>query len=600
MIYNPLDKFYKSEIGAVCADKNITFRVKGNFDSVVFVIEKDNSFSEKRIEMSRNGDLFECTVSFDCGLYFYYFDLNNGYFISLDDNYVGCVANYRKSFQLSVYSKDYRVPKWIYGGTIYQIFPDRFCRAGKEKTLPEYKYLHKSWGETPVYEPNEFGKILNNDFFGGDIDGIISKLEYISSLGVTAIYLNPVFKAFSNHRYDTGDYFQIDPLLGDMSDFERLIRKAEKFGIKIILDGVFNHTGDDSVYFNKYGRYNSLGAYQSKDSPYYNWYNFSEFPERYESWWGVDTLPAVNESESSFIEFITGKNGVLQFYTEKGICGWRLDVVDELPSEFVKKIRLAVKEKNNEAIVIGEVWEDASNKISYGKRREYFQGNELDSVMNYPLKNAIIDYVITGRAESISFTVKEQIDHYPSKALHALMNILSTHDTCRLLTVVGGKSPLGMTKREMENTIITGDELKTAKFRLKAASLLQFTLCGVPSIYYGDEAGMQGYVDPLNRKCFPWGKEDTEIIEWYKLLGDLRKQYSVFAEGEFVEIFAKGGAYVFKRIAEDSEILIAVNTSDKAYDIKFSGELLEIMGNKSVKEKYVLKNQSFAIFVKSV
>ena len=545
--YNPLDKFYKSQIGAVSAEKEITFRVKGDFNSVVFVLNKDGENTSTYHLMVKNKDCFECSIKFERGLYFYYFYLDDNKYLGLSSEYLGIITDKPNPFQLTVYHKDYVVPSWLKGGVIYQIFPDRFFIGDKNKHIPSGRIIHENTFDTPIYKPNDKGQVLNDDFYGGDIKGIISKLDYIKSLGVTAIYLNPIFKAYSNHRYDTGDYLQIDPLLGTKDDFVRLIQKSTELNIKIILDGVFNHTGDDSLYFNKYGNYDSIGAYQSKDSKYYDWFNFEHYPDKYESWWGIKTLPSVNENSESYIDFITGENGVIDYYTRLGIGGWRLDVVDELPSAFVKKIRSAVKRVNSNAIVIGEVWEDASNKISYGKRREYFQGYELDSVMNYPLKEAIIDFVRNKNVKNLSNVIKEQLDHYPVDVVNSLMNILSTHDTYRLITAVAGKSMDGKSKDEMSITSIPREKLAVAKYKLKIATLLQYTLYGVPSLYYGDEIGMEGYSDPLNRKFYAWDNQDEELLEWFRFLGRLRSEFSVFVDGELEQIYASNGAFVFIR-----------------------------------------------------
>ena len=598
ILYNPLDKFYKNITGAVSENEQITFRVKGDFDSVVFVLKKDGEYP-CFYKMSRVVDYFEISLKLSVGLYFYHFILSDGQFISLNNNYIGEISDKVREFQLTVYSQEYHVPDWIYGGVIYQIFPDRFCRAEKVKNLPEYKVLHNKWEDIPVYLPNDKGEIVNNDFFGGDIQGIIQKLDYLNSLGVTVIYLNPIFKAFSNHRYDTGDYMQIDPILGNKEDLVELISKSKEKGIKLILDGVFNHTGDDSIYFNKYGRYSSVGAYQDRSSPYYKWYNFINYPNEYESWWGINTLPAINESNAEYVDFITGKDGVIEYYTKLGVGGWRLDVVDELPSDFVKKIRKALKSTYKDGLLIGEVWEDVSNKISYGKRREYLQGNELDSAMNYPLKNAIIDFVKNNDCNRLSLVIKEQIDHYPHKALHAMMNLLSTHDTMRLLTVLGGKDPASMSKTEMAQYTIPKGELPKTIEKLKIATLLQFTLCGVPSIYYGDEIGMEGYADPLNRRTFPWGKENKELLKWYKFLSGIRKKYSALSCGDYQEIYANNGVFVFKRYDDESELLIAINASPKTITLNYDGELTELVKKEKHSESYLLLPNSCGVFIKN-
>ena len=594
--YNPFDKFYKSQTGAVCANENITFRIKGDFSCLFFCCQKDGQ-ELCRYKMQKIADYFEIELSFSQGLYFYYFDFGDGNYISKNHEFLGELSNVKTPFQLTAYNKNFTVPEWIYGGVIYQIFPDRFNRAIENKQIADYKILHKDWNELPIFSPNEQGEITNNDFFGGDLKGIEKKLSYLSSLGVSVIYLNPIFKAYSNHRYDTGDYMQIDDLLGDASDFKSLIEKAKEHGIKIILDGVFNHTGDDSLYFNKYNRYDEIGAYQSEKSKYFDWYNFKYFPNEYDSWWGIKTLPAVNENNESYIDFITGENGVLAHYTKLGIGGWRLDVVDELPSFFVKKIRDAVKKADNNAIIIGEVWEDPSNKISYGKRREYFQGNELDSTMNYPLKNAIINFVKFGDAKNLSHVIKTQIEHYPHNALHALMNILSTHDTARILTVLAGDDAEGKSKTELSALKICEEKMGYARFLLKTATLLQFTLCGVPSVYYGDEVGMQGYGDPLNRCTFPWGQEDKDIYNWFVFLSSLRKNYSAFKTGDFEEVFCTQNVYIYKRKDENSEVLICLNVGKCEYCFDFIGKMKEIITQKEYQNKFVLKQKSIAIFV---
>ncbi len=597
-LFNPLDKFYKSQTGAVCANKKLTLRVKGNFNSVVLLLKKDGETNSQTFNLQAKDGYFETVIKIDIGLYFYCFSVGENKFIGLGEGYQGEITSKPIWFQLMAFDQDYSVPDWIKGGVIYQIFPDRFCRFERDKNIDCDKILHDNWLDTPTFEPNKQGKVLNNDFFGGDLKGIISKLDYIQSLGVNVIYLNPIFKAYSNHRYDTGDYMSIDPLLGSLDDFKNLISCAKEKGIKIILDGVFNHTGDDSLYFNKYGKYDSLGAYQSKDSKYYSWYNFINYPNKYDAWWGIDILPAVNESNPDYVEFITGKGGVIDFYTNLGIGGWRLDVVDELPSCIVEKIRSSAKKVNNESIVIGEVWEDASNKVSYGVRRKYFQGKELDSVMNYPLKDAIVNFVKYKDSKGLSNLIKEQIDHYPTFVLHALMNILSTHDTFRLINALCGEDVNGKSKAQMANITLKGEKYTNAKFLVKVASLLQFTLCGVPSIYYGDEIGMQGYTDPLNRKCYPWGFEDCELLDWYKFLGSLRHDYDAFVDGEYVELYSEEGAFVYKRCGKNSEVLIAVNIGNKSIELSYADSLYNLIDDVKYCEKYLLKEQSVAVFIK--
>lgn len=405
---------------------------------------------------------------------------------------------------------------------------------------------------------------------------------------MTVIYFNPIFKAYSNHRYDTGDYLQIDPLFGSDEDFDRLVEECSRRGIRIILDGVFNHTGDDSRYFNKYGHYDELGAYQSQNSKYYAWYNFKQFPDKYDSWWGIDVLPAVNESCESYAQFITGKDGVVEHWMRRGVSGFRLDVADELPDEFIEKIRSAAKGVSKDSIIIGEVWEDASNKIAYGKRRKYLQGTELDSVMNYPLKDAIIQYVRTGDTLVLRETIAQLRDNYPKFVLDSLMNILGTHDTARILTVLGGIPAYN--KDEMAGTAMPPEVKERAKELLKTAAILQFTLFGVPCIYYGDEIGMEGYGDPFCRYPFRWDDIDEELLSFYKNLGQLRAAADMFKDGEYIELYADEKCLVYERTNGSEQVIVAVNSGTNLFDIKYSGTLYDITDHCRISKIYLPLN----------
>lgn len=598
--YNPLDKFYKSIIGAVPSDTVIRFRVKGNFDSCLFVCHEDGASTDIVYKLEKKGDYFEGEISFSkVGLYFYRFKVNDTW-LSQDEDFLGELTNNPRDFQLTVFDKNFVSPKWLNGGIIYQIFPDRFYCSTDDKPIDKERVYHYNKDDKPNFRPNEKGEVLNNDFFGGDLKGITEKLPYLKSLNVSVIYLNPIFKSFSNHRYDTGNYMEIDSMLGTKEDFLLLIESAKKLGIKIILDGVFNHTGSNSLYFNLDGKYDSNGAYQSKDSPYYNWYKFTLYPSKYDSWWGIKTLPALNKENEDYINFITGENGVIDTYTKMGIDGWRLDVVDELPENFSTKITSAIKKVNKDAVVIGEVWEDASNKIAYSKRRKYFLGKELDSVMNYPLKDAIIDFVLSGDSVAFSRTVKTLLDHYPKSVLDNLMNILSTHDTARIISALSNVSFANLKKEEKAQIVLTFEQYEFSKIRLKTASLLQFTLFGVPSIYYGDEVGMQGFFDPFNRCYFPWGKEDNELLSWYKKLGEIRSKYSAFSDGEFKEQYNQNGIYAFTRKDLESEVFIAVNCGKNTASIEFSGSLTDLLTEKKYNQKIDIKPFSQYLLVKNV
>ena len=426
----------------------------------------------------------------------------------------------------------------------------------------------------------------------------MKKLPYLEKLGVTVIYFNPVFEAASNHRYDTADYMKIDPLLGTEEDFKNLLEAAKNKGISVILDGVFNHTGDNSVYFNKYGKYPSIGAYQSKNSPYYSWYSFEEFPDKYASWWGIDILPEVNEESKEYQEFIFGENGVLKKWLSLGIGGYRLDVADELPDFFLKNLRKSIKESNSDAMIIGEVWEDASNKIAYSKRREYLQGYELDSVMNYPLKEAIISYIKSENASILLQTIRTLIDHYPKQTVDCLMNILGTHDTARILTVLGGIYCQNKDEMASESAYLSEKAKKTAIEKLKLAATLQFTLPGVPCVYYGDENGAEGHIDPFCRQCFDWDNLNEDLISFYEKLGNMRKRFrEIFKDGDLKTLFVEDGLIFYKRKKAKDEIYICVNNSGKPYQFELSKKYKNVLTNEIYKNFIQIKPYSYGIFI---
>jgi len=499
-------------------------------------------------------DVYVASIDFpSAGLYWYHF------LISTPHNDVVTIPEHPGGgFQVTVYSAPEGESEWLKGGIIYHIFVDRFRNSG-ELLLKPGAIWRTDWGGLPHFLPDENGIVRNNDFFGGDLYGVLEKLPYLEELGVNCIYLSPVFESASNHKYDTGDFLKIDPSFGGDDALAELCAKASTRGIKVILDGVFNHVGSDSRYFNKNGTYDSLGAFQSEQSPYRSWFSFRE-DGSYESWWGIDLLPSVNEMDESYKEFICGEDGVLRHWMRKGVSGWRLDVVDELPDAFLDPLCNTIKSENPHSYIVGEVWEDASHKIAYGVRRRYLLGGQLDSVTNYPLKNAIISCVKEQNVEQLASTIASLCRNYPKPALNSLMNILGTHDTMRILTILGG-SDFPDNKISMSNYQLSKEERKLGKKRLKLASLLQYTLPGIPCLYYGDEAGMEGGSDPFNRRCYPWGNEDHDLIEWFKLLARIRSEHSCFIEGKYELVQAHAGIYAFIRSTGASRVLIAVNIS---------------------------------------
>jgi len=507
-----------------------------------------------------------------CLLWYYFMIKANGktfYYGNNMEQLGGCgqvCGNEPPSFQITVYDRDMKTPSWLKHTVVYQIFPDRFNRgsvslsqfSGKPGAL-----LHGDWNDRPRYiKDPATGSILNYDFFGGTLEGIREKLDYLKELGVGCLYLNPVFESRSNHHYDTGDYKKIDPFLGTEEEFARLCSEAKERGIRILLDGVFSHTGDDSVYFNREGNYPGTGAFQAKSSPYYSWYKFKNYPEEYACWWGDKSLPEVDETNGKYQDFIIrDKDSVLNHWLNAGINGWRLDVADELPDEFLTAFYRELKKKNGEAALIGEVWEDASNKISYGRQRAYLCGGKLDSVMNYVLRRLMINFLLDkADAGYTNALYMQQMENYPKENLYAMLNLAGSHDVERILSVLGPS-------------------------RLILFWAWQMTLPGAPCIYYGDEAGLEGGKDPDNRRPYPWGREDKELQSYCRRFVRLRNRYAALRTGRMIPVYAEGDVYVYARSIEggrdvfgepagDGLFFILLNRGNRPHTVRvYTGEL---------------------------
>ena len=590
-IYCSLDPKCKDPVGPVMEGTSVRFSLRldktsiiDNPKLVIFRIDNWDERQEVELTLSKttfNSNYYSCYyIPVEPDVYYYYFTMNiNGKYVEVRRDRLGkwmFGGSENECFQLTTYSKNLSVPEFMKGATFYQIFPDRFFNSGKTKEgVPNDRKIHDNWYENPDYLPNEHGLILNNDYFGGDLQGITDKLDYISSLGVTIIYLNPIFEAHSNHRYNTADYMKIDPLLGKEEDFVTLCVEARKRGIRIILDGVFNHTGSDSLYFNKERRYATVGAYNSPDSPYYKWYCFFNYPNGYDSWWGFDTLPKLDKQSEEMIDYICK---VVRKWIKLGASGFRLDVVDELTNYMLYRISKSIKEEESfgqKASVIGEVWEDVSTKEAYGERKHYFTHNTLDSAMNYVYKDALFAFFETQNAEVLLEVVFRTIENYPKDNLDAMMNMISGHDIERALTRLAKGGANGQDRYwQAANDYLNEGEYAYGKHLLKQMSVLQYFLPGNPCLYYGDEAGVYGYKDPHNRKTFPWGKEDTELIEFYKMLGAIRKNHPFLADAKFVPVLFHGGICVFFRESLDQKqrLYVGVNLSDKTFDMSFVDE----------------------------
>ncbi len=511
------------------------------------------------------------------GLYFYYFYISKpdgGFRLFRQGSDTNMEAG--DLWQISCIPAEFTTPDWAKGAVIYQIFPDRFCKSGQVDLTGKLEpyILHKDWNEEVFWQPTEDGEVLNNDFYGGNFQGITEKLDYLADLGVEILYLNPISKSFSSHRYDTGDYKTPDPMLGTEADFAALCQAAHKRGMKVVLDGVYSHTGSNSLYFNKEGTFPGTGAYQSQQSPFYDWYTFYDYPDSYHSWWGFDTLPTIKKMTPSFMEYvIDGEDSVVAHWMKLGADGFRLDVVDELPDEFVLRLKNRIRAIDPQALLIGEVWEDASNKIAYDTRRRYFVDAELDSPMNYPFRRAIINFfrkMDDGRG--LKDTVMGIVENYPPQVMACTMNLLGTHDTPRILTAL--MDDFDGDREEKAARRLSRSQWITAMERLQAASFLQFMLPGAPSIYYGDEAGMEGYGDPFCRRTFPWGRQEQQLHEHYRRLGRLRKDSPVLRLGDIQFFRAANLQLGFTRSYQGKTLKIYINRSSDNWDIPAGRVLL--------------------------
>ena len=564
----------------------------------------EDSTPAQTVTMTRHSqqdayEIFQGQFSFaEPGLYFYYFHItnNHGSFRLYKD---GDRTNMEAGdlWQVSCIPADFTVPDWARGALIYQIFPDRFNKSGSPDLtgkLGPY-IVHEDWNEEVFWQPTPEGEVLNNDFYGGNFRGITEKMDYIASLGTTILYLNPISKSFSSHRYDTGDYKQPDPMLGTEAEFTDLCEAAHAHGIKVVLDGVYSHTGSDSLYFNKKNTFPGTGAYQSENSPYHSWFTFYQWPNSYHSWWNFETLPTVNKMDPEFIKYIiTDEDSVVAHWLKLGADGFRLDVADELPDAFIKLLRDRIRAIRPDALLIGEVWEDASNKKSYGGRRTYFTGGELDSVMNYPFRTAIINFLRewdSGRA--LKEAVMTIMENYPPQVIQCNMNLLGTHDTPRILTAL--VDDFNGSRREQAQRHLSRQRLLMARERLLMAGFIQYMLPGSPSLYYADETGMEGYKDPFNRRTYPWGNENKMLLDHFRQLGQLRRDHEALRLGDIQFFQAEDQRLGFKRSYNGKSYTIYVNRSEDFWNVP-AGKIVFAHNMRAIaSDKLILASMGFCV-----
>lgn len=587
ILYDSKQTMYKDPFGTLTPGQKCTLTIHipaaVHTTAVHCVINGENGVNCLNVPMEYqtqqgNYEIFQGSFAFEkTGLFFYYFQITTrtGGFRLFK---VGDDTNMEAGdcWQVSCVPADFSTPDWAKGATIYQIFPDRFRRAGHcspEGKLKPYT-IHENWNEEVSWQPTPDGQILNNDFYGGNFQGITEKMDYIASLGVTILYLNPISKSFSSHRYDTGDYLTPDPMLGTEAEFTAMCQAAHSHGIRVILDGVFSHTGSNSLYFDKERAFGGNGAYCTRSSPYYNWFTFHHWPDSYNCWWNFDTLPTVNKMEPSFVKYIiTGEDSVVAHWLRAGADGYRLDVADELPNDFLVLLKQRIREIKPDALLIGEVWEDASNKEAYGVRKRYFVDGVLDSVMNYPFRTAVLRFLREqDDGRGLRNTVMTIAENYPPQVLCCSMNLLGTHDTPRILTAL--VDDFDGSREENAARHLSRGQYLVAQERLLMASFLQYTLPGAAALYYGDEAGMEGCKDPFNRRPYPWGRENKELLEHFKRLGALRRELEPLRLGGIAFFQAGDHKLGFTRFCGGSVLRVYANCSCDVWDIPAGRVLL--------------------------
>ncbi|MCL2229192.1 MAG: glycoside hydrolase family 13 protein [Firmicutes bacterium] len=587
-VFNSITDKYPQGACKVGSSVTYSLRVSRNVECktlyIVVLCDIDNTIRRIKMPLHSSDEdylTFSVTINFDtAGLFWYHFVVKNPthtvYLCKTQLFDIEPKNELGASFAQVVYKKPSSVEKNYRTGVMYHVFVDRFKKSG---AVVPHKSMHlrKDWCGAINKNSNDY-LVINKEAFGGNLQGVIDKLSYIKDLGVSTIYLSPIFESYSYHKYDAADLSRVDSMLGGDQVFKTLVKEAKKLGLGILLDGVFNHVGSDSIYFNKMDYFDDFGAYQSKKSKYYDWFHFEEFPDKYSSWWGIDTLPKFNENNVALQKFIAGTDGIIAKHMKTGIMGFRLDVVDEIADVFLDKICAAVKSVKPDGLVLGEVWEDAATKIAYSKRRHYFRGNQLDGVMNYPLKNGILDFVLHANAENLASTFFMLKDHYPINTQNNLMNFLGTHDTKRILTIL---------QESNKGNPIT---------MLKIASAIQYCAPGVPAVFYGDEVGITGGDAPYCRMCFPWGRENKEILAWYKKLGKLRAM-DIFAEGACNVVFFGNGVFVFERKHKNDRVVIAANCGGEDFQLNLENPMLNFEENKLVKDFVLLKYNSFVILL---
>lgn len=505
----------------------------------------------------------ELTLSTSALYYFYFsYEVNGCYKIFKKSNTGSNSITKEDCFKLYV---NFSAPEWAKGAVMYQVFPDRFNR-NKTVKIPEIagRRLMTDWNEKVPLGPNENGE-WNTEFYGGNLLGIIDKLDYIKSLSVSIIYLNPICWGQSNHLYDTIDYTKVDPFLGNKEHLKLLCKEAHKRKMYVVLDGVFNHTGNRSIYFDQYGEHGDKGAYNNPDSPYKNcyrqtWHNGQKY---YNFWWGHTTLPECNTLAEEWLEYIAGVGGVIDQWFESGIDGVRLDVADVLSDLMIERILTAIKRNKSDGFLIGEQWDNPMRR----NRGFLKSGRGMHSVMNYMLIDALIRYYKYQDCWKLENVINEIFTEYPEDTIHTLMNATSTHDMSRAIELFATNS---FNPRKdhawdldhenasdfVKNHTLTTDEYEYGKKILKSYSTALAFLPGIFSIFYGDEVGLPGLHNLANRAPYPWGKEDLDLREFFRTMLRVKTSYQFLKKAECNIREISKDRFMYERLSDDEKILV--------------------------------------------
>jgi len=555
----------------------------GWIDYLDLIIEKGNetlTYPLKHKINENNKIIFETEFYLETrAIYHYYFKYKSNDQIKYinKENKIDDKIITDDMFKMSV---NFNTPDWAKGKIMYHIFVDRFNRGSKEKMKPTpRRTTYNNWEDEMILGPDQNG-IWNADFYGGDLLGIEQKLDYIKSLGVDIIYLSPIVHSQSNHRYDASDYENVDPYAGSNDDLKHLCEEVHKRGMKIILDAVFNHTGNDSKYFNEYGTFDTIGAYQSIYSTYAPFYkkHYNNGKVYYDYWWGMPNLPVCNGYSYEWQNYILGKNGIIDKWFNLGIDGLRLDVADELTDEFIEGIRRAVKRNKEDGFILGEVWK---NPMRMG--RGYIEsGYGMDSVMNYPLIDALIRYFKYNDINKLSYTINDIKREYPQDTINTLMNFTSTHDISRAINIFAtydfqeygewAWNPIRSDLDWCKNFNLTKEQYQYGKEIYKAYVFALTFMPGILSIFYGDEIGIQGIGNLANRKPYPWGKTDEDLLSYFKYIGNIRKQEPFLQEAELNILDINKDFLMFERFSKEEKTLTTINRTNEEKEFNIPRE----------------------------